>query len=218
MAPPSFDIYSDFDKNFRRQLYNQTKSLFTGTLKKISTNDDFNKKLKELDEKLKKTTFANKIQLNGDICQFTNTGMNYSENDANICYDNYINKVIDNQVAKDLLPFNDRLNTLKKNIENKFNDYELLYKLTNNNETIFDALKTLHTNMENELDDTKNNINKERHNKNIVDNNIKSSSLNRINSIMYIANIILLIVTLLLGLYILYKSKKEYIDNLIKKK
>jgi len=218
MAPPSFDIYSDFDKNFRRQLYNQTKSLFTGTLKKISTNDDFNKKLKELDEKLKKTTFANKIQLNGDICQFTNTGMNYSENDASICYDNYINKVIDNQVAKDLTPFNDRLNTLKKNIENKFNDYELLYKLTNNNETIFDALKTLHTNMENELDETKNNINKERHNKNIVDNNIKSSSLNRINSIMYIANITLLIVTVLLGLYILYKSKKEYIDNLIKKK
>jgi hypothetical protein len=218
MAPPSFDIYSDFDKNFRRQLYNQTKSLFTGTLKKISTNDDFNKKLKELDEKLKKTTFANKIQLNGDICQFTNTGMNYSENDASICYDNYINKVIDNQVAKDLTPFNDRLNTLKKNIENKFNDYELLYKLTNNNETIFDALKTLHTNMENELDETKNNINKERHNKNIVDNNIKSSSLNRINSIMYIANITLLIVTVLLGLYILYKNKKEYIDSLIQKK
>ena len=218
MAPPSFDIYSDFDKNFRRQLYNQTKSLFTSTLKKVSTNDDFNKKLKELDEKLKKTTFANKIELTGDICQFANTGMNYSENDANICYDNYINKVIDNQVAKDLTPFNDRLNTLKKNIENKFNDYELLYKLTNNNETIFDALKTLHTNMENELDDTKNNINKERHNKNIVDTNIKSSSLNRINSIMYIANSILLIVTILLGLYILYKNKKEYIDNLIKKK
>ena len=218
MAPPSFDIYSDFDKNFRRQLYNQTKSLFTSTLKKVSTNDDFNKKLKELDEKLKKTTFANKIELTGDICQFSNTGMNYSENDASICYDNYINKVIDNQVAKDLTPFNDRLNTLKKNIENKFNDYELLYKLTNNNETIFDALKTLHTNMENELDDTKNNINKERHNKNIVDNNIKSSSLNRINSVMYIANSILLIVTILLGLYILYKNKKEYIDNLIKQK
>ena len=218
MAPPSFDIYSDFDKNFRRQLYNQTKSLFTSTLKKVSTNDDFNKKLKELDEKLKKTTFANKIELTGDICQFSNTGMNYSENDASICYDNYINKVIDNQVAKDLTPFNDRLNTLKKNIENKFNDYELLYKLTNNNETIFDALKTLHTNMENELDDTKNNINKERHNKNIVDTNIKSSSLNRINSIMYIANSILLIVTILLGLYILYKNKKEYIDNLIKQK
>jgi len=218
MAPPSFDIYSDFDKNFRRQLYNQTKSLFTSTLKKVSTNDDFNKKLKELDEKLKTTTFANKIQLNGDICQFSNTGMNYSENDASICYDNYINKVIDNQVAKDLTPFNDRLNTLKKNIENKFNDYELLYKLTNNNETIFDALKTLHTNMENELDETKNNINKERHNKNIVDNNIKSSSLNRINSIMYIANITLLIVTVLLGLYILYKNKKEYIDSLIQKK
>ena len=216
MAPPSFDIYSDFDKNFRKQLYNQTKNLFTSTLKDSGTTDDFNSKLTILNDKLQRTTFANKAPLDTSVCQFTNSGLNYSDKDASDCYNNYINKIIDKQVSNDLTPFYDRLNTLKINIQDKFNDYELLYKLTNNNTTLFDSLQTLYQNMETELEEKKNSINKDRHNIDIINNNIKNSKLTNINRIMYIINSILILFVILLGVYLAFKNKdtiKSYFNR-----
>ena len=114
--PPSFDIYSDFDKNFRKQLFNQTQNLFRDSLVDTGTRDEFNSKLTILNDKLQKTTFANKTPLDTSVCAFTNVGVNYKDTDAISCYDNYINRIIDKQVAIDINPYFDRLNTLKETI------------------------------------------------------------------------------------------------------
>jgi hypothetical protein len=203
----NFTTYANFDINFRKQLYNQIQNLFTTTLSGSTSPDDYKKKITTLNNELVNTTFAKPLTATNTVCQFPAEKTLTSSSDGQACFENYINNTIQNQIKKDLSIYNDRLNTLKTNITNKYNDYELLYYLTNNNNNIFNSLDELYKALEKENDETKNNINKERHNTNIIDNKIDNKNLKKYNNYMNYVIIILFLIIIALGVFLYMKNK-----------